>query len=181
MAKEKKYNRIKLKLSRWILANRLKNAEYYPKTCSLEKATSIGITFVASSPKDLEEIKKILKELTLKGIKTFALGYIPEKKPSDFYLSEKAFNFFYDKELDWLLNPNSPAALEFQESKFDILIDFGSISFYPMEILINKSKAQFKVGQYIENGPFDLMITLTESNNLRYYFDQVAHYLSKFN
>ena len=181
MIKEKKYNNFKLKLSKWLLRKDLVKSDRNFKMCSLDKASTVGITFTASSPKDLEEIRKFLKELAAKGLKTFALGYIPEKKPSDFYLSEKAFNFFYDKELDWLLRPNSQTALEFQSSEFDILIDFGTISFYPMQLLIYKSKAKFKVGQFIENSPFDFMIELKDSNNFRYYFDQVVHYLSKFN
>jgi len=181
MAKEKKYNRFKLNLSKWILAKGSNKIVHNPIACSLEKAKTVGITFIATSPKDLEEIKKFLKELSTKEIKTFALGYIPEKKPHDFYLSEKAFNFFYDKELDWLLQPKSSAALEFQKAEFDILIDFSTISYYPMEILLHNSKARFKVGQFIENSPFDLMINLKDSDNFRYYFEQVVHYLSKFN
>ena len=181
MAKEKKYNSLKLKLSNWFVAKNLNNDEHNVKTCSLEKASLVGITFAATTPKDIDIIKKINSELTLKGIKTSVLGYIPEKKPNDFYLSEKTFNFFYDKELDWLLRPNSESALEFQSTEFDILIDFGSISYYPMQILLSKSKARFKVGQFLENSPFDLMIDHKDSHNLKYYFDQVVHYLSKFN
>lgn len=181
MAKTKTYNKLKLKISKWVVAKALSKIKPNTKACSLEQASSIGVTFAATSQKDLEVIKKLLKELSAKGIKTFALGYIPEKKPSDFYLSEKAFNFFYDKELDWLLRPNSASALEFQSTKFDVLIDFGSISFYPMQVLIIQSNAQFKVGQYMDNSPFDLMINLKNQNDFRYYFDQVVHYLSKFN
>ena len=114
MVKEKKYSRLKLKLSNWFLSKGLKNNERYPKTCSLEKASTIGVTFVAVSPKQLDEIKKILKELTSKGLKTVALGYIPEKKPNEYYLSEKAFNFFTTKNLIGFCNQKIVLPLNFR-------------------------------------------------------------------
>ncbi len=181
MNKEKKYNKLKLKLSKWILFRQLKNSDRYPKTCSLEKASTVGVTFVATSPKQLDEVKNIVKELNSKGLKTITLGYIPEKKPNEYYLSEKTFNMFYDKELDMLFRPKNSAAIEFQETEFDILIDLGSNSYYPMLMLLTKSKAHFKVGKFNKNSLFDLMIDVKGSNDLKYYFDQVVHYLSKFN
>ncbi len=181
MAKEKKYNRLKLKLSNWALSKGLKNEVRNTKVCSLKNAKTVGVTFAATSPKILEDVKKLLKDLASKGIQTFVLAYIPEKKPSDFFLSEKAFNFFYDKELDWLLRPSSQAALEFQNFEFDILIDFGSVSFYPMKYLLSKSKAKFKIGYFINDSPFDLMMDINPDSDSRYYFDQVLHYLDKFN
>ena len=79
------------------------------------------------------------------------------------------------------MQPKNSAAIEFQNTEFDILIDLGSNLYYPMQVLLNKSKAHFKVGKFYKNSPFDLMIDVKGSNDLKYYFDQVVHYLSKFN
>lgn len=182
MQKEKKYNGIKLKLSKWMLERHLKTITRHPIACSVENAKTVGVTFAATSRDHLEKIKKLLKELASMGVQTYTLGYIPEKKPDDYYLSEKAFNFFYDKELDWLLRPTkNEAAIEFENTEFDIIIDFGSVDYQPMNALLQKSKAKFKVGQYNENGHFDLMIDIKDKKDYRYYFEQVIHYLSKFN
>ena len=181
MAIQKKYNGLKLKLSRLFLSKSLKNSQRISKVCSLQKATNIGITFAATSSSHLIEINKFIKELNSMGIKTSALGYIPEKKPTDFYLSEKTINFFYDKELDWLYRSKNIASIEFQDTEFDILIDIDSNAYYPMNLLLNKSKAQFKVGKFCKNSPFDLMIDIKKSTDLQFYFDQVIHYLLKFN
>lgn len=181
MANEKRYNRLKLKLSKLFLSKSLKNSQRITKVCSLQKASTIGITFAATSSTHLTKINKFIKELNSMGIKTSALGYIPEKKPTDFFLSEKTINFFYDKELDWLYRTKNLAALEFQETEFDILIDINSNAYYPMQLLLNKSKAQFKVGKFCENSPFDLMIDVKKSTDLQFYFDQTIHYLLKFN
>ncbi|MFA6402532.1 MAG: hypothetical protein WCX31_13070 [Salinivirgaceae bacterium] len=178
MIVQKKYNPIKLKLSKLFGGSGAENFKRKVKACSIEKAATVGVSFVVTSPNELEEIKKILKQLHSLGIKTFALGYIPEKKPHDFYLSEKSCNFFCDKELDWFLRPNNVAAAEFQNSTFDILIDLGSYSYYPMQHLLNNSKATFKVGWYTDNGPFDLMMNIDPKKGLDFYFTQVLHYLS---
>lgn len=181
MAIDKKYNGLKLKLSKWVLNRNLKKDQRISKLCSLKNATNIGITFVAKSSSQFAEINKFIKELNSRGIKTSALGYIPEKKPKDFFLSEKTINFFYDKELDWLYRLKNVSAIEFQETKFDILIDIDSNAYYPMHMLLNKSRALFKVGKFNEKSPFDLMIDVKKSSDLKFYFDQVIHYLLKFN
>jgi hypothetical protein len=178
MKTQKRYNSIKLRLSKLFLSSNPENSKRKVKTCSINKASKVGVSFVVKNPTELELIKKFLKQLSILGIKTFALGYIPEKKPHDFYLSEKSCNFFCDKELDWLLRPKTNAATEFQNSEFDILIDLGSYSYYPMQQLLINSKATFKVGWFTENSPFDLMMDIDPKKGLDFYFTQVMHYLS---
>ena len=176
-----RYNGLKLKLSRWILSRYLKSTQRIIQICSLQKASTIGLTFVATSPEHLTDINKFIKELSSNGTKVLALGYIPEKKPNDFFLSDKIINFFYDKGLDWVYRSKNEAAIEFQNTEFDILIDVGGNEYYPMQLLLNKSKARFKVGKICDNSPFDLMIDVNKSSDLKYYFDQTIHYLLKFN
>ncbi|MBI9068756.1 MAG: hypothetical protein JEZ09_15785 [Salinivirgaceae bacterium] len=178
MVGTKKYSSLKLKISKLFIT---KSIQRTIEVCSIDKAQKVGVTFAVRKASDLIIVKKIIKSLADKGLKTFALGYIPEKKPDDFYLSEKSLNFFSDKNLDWLLRPNSASALEFQESNFDILIDLGTEAYYPMDLLIRKSKAKFKVGWYCENSPFDFMINIEKNKGLEYYYTQVIHYLNNLN
>ena len=181
MAVNKRYNSLKLKLSRWVLANNLKKAQRVIQICSLQNASTIGVTFVAKSPTHLKDVNKFIKELNTRGIKISALGYIPEKKPNDFFLSDKTINFFYDKELDWLYRSKNEEAIRFQNTEFDILIDIDGYEYFPMQLLLNSSKARFKVGRFCENSPFDLMIDVKKSSDIKFYFEQITHYLLKFN
>jgi len=178
MIVQKKYNPIKLRLSKLLLKNNADIATRKVKACSIENAKKIGVAFVVKNPQELEQVKKILKELNSLGKNTIGLGYIPEKKPHDFYLSEKTCNFFCDKELDWLLRPNIIAAAEFQNHEFDILIDLGSYAYHPMKYIIYNSKATFKIGWLIENGPFDFMMDIDYKKGIEYYFSQIMHYLT---
>ena len=177
----KKYNSIKLRLSKMVVGKLVDDTKRRPALCSMQKAKSVGVSFVVNSEKDLEPIRAILKKISGENVQTFALGYIPTKKPGDFYLSQKTFNFFSDMDLDFFLRPKSAEAIEFMETPFDILIDLGTIEFYPMQYLLYKSKAKFKIGWYGNEQPFDLMMSIDPKKGIDFYFEQVMFYLQKFN
>jgi len=179
MIKQKKYNSLKLKLGKWKLKRLIKNNGRHPIVCSLNQAKTVGISFTVNNQEDLEKIRKILKRLAERNIQTYALGYIPVKKPNDYYLSQKSFNFFSDADLDFSLIPKNESVKEFINTKFDILIDFGSEEYFPMDYMINMSNAAFKVGWFSSNQPFDLMLNIDKNAGVEYYFDQVIHYLEK--
>lgn len=179
MVKQKKYNSLKHKLGKWKLNRLLKNNSREAVVCPLSQAKTIGISFTVNNQDELEKIRKILKRLAERNIQTYALGYIPVKKPNDYYLSQKSFNFFSDADLDFFLIPKSESVNEFINTKFDILIDFGSEEYFPMNYMINVSKAAFKVGWFGSNKPFDLMLNIDKKAGVEYYFDQVVHYLEK--
>ncbi|PKP12152.1 MAG: hypothetical protein CVU09_01275 [Bacteroidetes bacterium HGW-Bacteroidetes-4] len=183
MGVQKKYNPFKARFNKLFLRSYTNDTEREVTITPLNKVQSVGVTFVVTNPKELETVKKVIKQIAKRGLNTFALGYIPEKKPNDFYLSEKTINFFYDKELDWLLRPDSDATLEFQQRHFDILIDLGSVEYPPMHYLLYKSKAKFKVGWFTnqEKSPFDLMINMAPEEGCESFISQVLHYLDKFN
>lgn len=179
MVKPKKYNSLKLKIGNWILTRSQKKVNRKVKVCSLSNVKTVGVSFVANNQSDLEVIRKILKDLASRNIQTYAIGYIPVKKPDDFYLSQKGFNFFSDADLDYRLIPKSDAVLEFINTEFDVLIDFGSDGFFPMNYMLSMSKASFKVGWFGEKKPFDMMIDIDHKSGKEYYFEQALVYLDK--
>lgn len=179
MVKQKKYNSLRLKLGKWKLKRFLKANPRQTTVCSLANAKTIGISFAVNNHEELERIRKILRRLSERNIQTFALGYLPVKKPNDFYLSQKSFNFFSDSDLNFSLVPDNVAVKEFVDTKFDILIDFATEDYFPMDYVLNVSKASFKVGWFGNNQPFDLMLNIDKNAGVEYYFDQVLHYLDK--
>lgn len=180
MVKPVKYNSLKLKIGNWVLKRNQKKANRQIKVCSLVNAQTVGVSFIVRGQSDLDEIRKILKELASRNIKTYAIGYIPVKKPDDFYLSQKGFNFFSNADLDYRLIPKSESVLEFINTEFDILIDFGVEKFFPMEYILSMSKAGFKVGRFGKNKPFDLMLDMDPKTTRWNYFEQALVYLEKF-
>jgi hypothetical protein len=176
----KKYNGLRLKLGAIVLSKLRKKNKRKVKICPLSKAKTVGVTFVVRSKNELKEVKQVLKVFANKGLETYALGYIPEKKADDYFLSQQAFNFFYDKELDFFLRPKSEAANEFQQQSFDLLIDLNTFTYFPMKYLLENSAAGYKVGYFNEenDGPFDLMLQIDPKQSLEYMAEQVIHYLS---
>lgn len=179
MVKTKKYNSLKLRLGSWKLKSSLKKIKRGAQVCSLANAKTVGVSFVATNQADLGAVNKILKKLTERNIQTFVIGYIPVKKPDDFYLSQKGFNFFSDADLDFTLIPKGESVIEFMDTTFDILIDFGSNGFFPMNYMLSMSKAKFKVGMMGEGTPFDMMMDIDKKSDKEYFFDQVLVYLEK--
>lgn len=179
MVKPVKYNSFKLKIGNWVLKRNLKKVNRIVKVCSLTNAKTVGVSFIVNGESDLEEIRKILKELASRDIKTFAIGYIPVKKPDDFYLSQKGFNFFSNADLDFRLLPKSEPALEFINTEFDVLIDFGSEEYFPMDYILNMSKAGFKIGKFRDKMPFDMMLEMDLKTTKWQFFEQALVYLEK--
>lgn len=180
MILEKKYNPIKFKAGKIRLKRMMKKLPVRNvKVCSLENVKTAGILFAINDQNNLEKIRKILKKMQKREIKTYALGYIPVKKPDDFYLSQKGFNFFSDNDLNFFLMPKSETTQEFVNTEFDILIDIFSEQYLPNSFIINLSKAHFKIGGICESKPFDLMIDVDKQTEVEYYFDQVLYYLEK--
>ncbi len=179
MAEQKKYNSFKLMLGKRALRSKLSKRQPMVKSCSLKDAKTVGISFIAKQPAQIDGIKQFVRSLSENGIQTYVLGYIPVKKPDDFYLSQKGFNFFSDQELDFFLRPKSAQTDEFMNMKFDILIDLGSEQYFPMLYLLSLSQAKFKVGWATEPSPFDLTLSIDKSASQEYYFEQLTHYLTQ--
>lgn len=180
MILEKKYNPIKFKVGQIGLKRIIKKTPTRNiRVCSLENIKTAGILFAVNDQNSLEQIRKMLKKMQKREIKTYALGYIPVKKPDDFYLSQKGFNFFSDSDLNFFLMPKSETVQEFINTEFDVLIDIFSEQYLPNSFIINLSRAYFKVGCISENKPFDLMIDVDKQTEPEYYFDQVLYYLEK--
>lgn len=179
MSKPVKYNSLKLKVGNWVLNRQLKRVNRVVKVCPLSKAETVGVTFVVNKQSDLEDVRKILKDLASRNIKTYAIGYIPVKKPDDYYLSAKGFNFFSNADIDFKLIPKSVSVQEFINTSFDILLDLGTADYFPMNYVINMSKAGLKVGKYGDNNPFDIMMDISEKSPKNYYYEQALIYLEK--
>jgi NDP-sugar pyrophosphorylase family protein len=182
MSNENKYNKLKQKIGKWLLSKQLKNSNRSADFCSLQKAKKIGLTAVVFSKKELDSIKIFYKKIAALGVDVVAVCYIPEKKADDFYLSNKQFNFFHDKDLDFFYRIKKQEINDFQNTEFDILIDINCADkWLPINNLIKASKAKFKVGRFVENSPFDFMINIKDTDDNNFYYEQVMIYLEKFN
>lgn len=177
--KTKRYNYIRLKLSELLVGER--EAKRTIKPCSLDKIKTAGLLFAVNSDNDIVDAQYVYNQLKTRNIEVSVLGYIVNSKEAATCRQPEGFNFYTDKDLDFLLRPKTENIKIFANTEFDILIDMDSVEYYPSKLLINSSVAHFRVGRFADVNPFDFMLCIEPEKGAKYYFEQLAHYLQKFN
>jgi hypothetical protein len=80
------------------------------------------------------------------------------------------------------MQPGGEAAELFQHENPDILMDFTSDQRIELQFLVQLSTARFKIGCFTEEkNDYDLMIRLSEQNDMSYLAEQIKHYVSILN
>ena len=146
------------------------------KSHTLESARTIGIIFDATLEKHKTESLEFARTLEKKGKKVHLLGYVKAKQaPSDL-----SFDFFYQKELDWIGIPKSEKALAFVKEKQDVLICLNPADEAPLAWLAAHTPAAMKIG-FITAYPndFDMMLEIPAEKGIRYFTEQLHLYLDK--
>lgn len=177
---QKRYNPIRLKLSQLIVGEHdSSNREVVP--CPLEKAGKVGVLFAVASDADLDEANYVANQLKDVKASLTALGYVPNRKELQNYQRRSYFNLFTDADLDFLYRPKSGLVADFEATAFDILIDLNSADYYPTRLMLHRTAAKFRIGRFAERQPFDLMLSIDDTKDAKYYFEQIQFYLKKFN
>lgn len=177
---QKRYNPIRLKLSQLIVGEHdAPNRVAVP--CPLEKATRVGLLFAVSSDSDLADANYVYSQLTGFKAGVTALGYVPNRKELSAYQQQCHFNLFTDADLDFLYRPKSSMVADFTATAFDIIIDLNSADYYPTRLMLHRTAARFRIGRFADCQPFDLMLSIDDTKDAKYYFEQIQFYLKKFN
>lgn len=146
------------------------------KSNTLESARTVGVLFDASLEKYKAETLEFARALEKKGKKVQLLGYVKTKQaPVDL-----SFDFFFQKELDWIGTPKSEKALAFAKEKFDLLICLNPADEAPLAWLAIQSQASMKTG-FITAYPndFDMILEIPAEKGIRYFTEQLHLYLDK--
>ena len=90
---------------------------------------------------------------------------------------------FCQKELTWYRIPAGNTVNNFITEEFEILIDLTLEDILPLQYIVAKSRARFKVGRFGEaNRHFlDMMIDMAGANSLPQFIAQVDRYLLMIN
>ena len=84
--------------------------------------------------------------------------------------------------LNWFFQPRGEVVELYKKEDPDLLIDFNSLSRIELQFLVQLSPARFKIGCFTEeNNDYDLMINLSEKNDMAYLSEQIKHYVSILN
>ena len=169
--------KLRLRLGEYFLKKQSQGTSRELKAINLKQAKSIGVIFDASKKEDRKIISDFLRPLADKGVKYRILGYIPDMKDQNDYISDQTYTFFSAKECDWLYRPKAKEVDHFISQNFDMLLFFADKDYFPLKWVLRLSSAKFKAGAegyYHED--LDFMIN-TERTSTDQLLKEINHYL----
>lgn len=126
-------------------------------------------------------VKRLKEELGLSNI--MALGYCDEKVLPHYLHAKLNFDALSQKDLNWYRIPQGNTVENFMAEEYEIIIDLTLQDRLPVQYIMAKSRARFKVGRYSESNKkiLDMMIDMAGSQSLPQLIQQVHHYLMMVN
>ncbi|MFN8352780.1 MAG: hypothetical protein U0U25_15030 [Flavobacteriales bacterium] len=156
-----------------------------PVARNLAHCVKVGIVYFAEDEKahmDVRNyVKKMKDELGLHKIQ--CLGYF-DGKELPFHLHAKLnFDAFCQKDLNWYRIPGGNTVNNFIAEEHDVLIDLTMDDHLPLQYIVAKSRARFKVGRFTEaNKRFlDMMIDTAGAHSLPQLITNIDRYLLMIN
>jgi hypothetical protein len=84
--------------------------------------------------------------------------------------------------LNWFLQPKGESVELYKQEDPDLLIDFNTDHRLELQFLVQLSPARFKIGCFTEEmNDYDLMIKLSEQDDMSFLSEQIKHYVSILN
>lgn len=176
---------IKEKLAALYLKLELKDhvRDRMPNKFSFNQAKTVGIIFDATNAEDFELIKRYVQFLRESRKKVKVLGYYPSKRIPEMTYSKLEYDFFSQKEINWLGKPSAMVIQNFISEEYDVLLDLNIHDHFPLKYVAALSKATFKVGKYSlqDVDIYDMMIDSDNTKTLKYFLRQVDVYITMLN
>ena len=178
------FDRIKEWMGRRRLLRELPR-ERKPIAKNLAVARKVAIVYMATDEKAFTHVKNYVKrvkeELGISHI--MALGLTDEKSLPNFLLPRLNFEALTVKDLNWYRIPQGNTVENFMAEEYEVIIDLSLEDRLPIQYIVAKSRARFKVGRYSESNKriLDMMIDIAGGQSLSQLIQQVHHYLLMVN
>ncbi|MDQ3100000.1 MAG: hypothetical protein M3R08_01320 [Bacteroidota bacterium] len=178
------FNRIKEWMGRRRLLRELPR-ERRPITKNLADARKVAIVYVATDEKAFTHVKNYVKrvkeELGISNI--MALGLTDEKVLPNYLHPRLNFEALTHKDLNWYRIPRGSTVENFMAEEFEVIIDLSLEDRLPVQYIVAKSRARFKVGRFSESNKqiLDMMIDIAGAQSLSQLIQQVHNYLLMVN
>jgi len=174
--------RLKESIGKRVLKKKLKGFDRLVHVHNFETAQSAVILFDANDAASFPQIKDFRKYIEGQGIQCKSFGYVQQKEIPQEMLFQKSFSFITKNDVNWYLKPMGETVDEFYSHKPDLLFDLSMKVPLELQFLVKLSEAQFKISSYTdEENDYDLMIKLTEQDDVGYLCEQIKHYVSMLN
>lgn len=126
-------------------------------------------------------VKRLKEELGIGNV--MALGYSDQKVMPHYLHAKLNFDAICQKDLNWYRIPQGNTVQNFMAEEYEIIIDLTLEDRLPIQYILAKSRARFKVGRWSESNKriLDMMIDMAGSRSLPQLIQQVHHYLLMVN
>lgn len=172
------FNKIKLKISNYILRRAFLKKKHYCKLTSLSHTKKIALLFDASDVSAIEKIKSLIKYFLKLNIDVDALGFVNSKKKGIEHISTLHINYFNTNDLDLVSIPNSRKINTFLTCKYDLVINLSFANSFPTKYLTLMSKSNYRIGVDTLDSVlnYDLIFKL-KFKSLDYLIENLIYYL----
>lgn len=126
-------------------------------------------------------VKRVKEELGISNI--MALGYSDQKVMPHFLHARLNFDAICQKDLNWYRIPGGNTVNNFIAEEHDVLIDLTMDDYLPLQYIVAKSRARFKVGRFTEGNKrfLDMMIDTAGAHSLPQLISNIDRYLLMIN
>lgn len=165
-----------------VLKNKLKSFQRETRVHNFKTAESAVILFDAAKKNAFKIIWEFRGFLKDQGINCIVYGYINQKEVPPDMLFWKDLHMINKGNLNWFLQPKGESVELYKQEDPDLLIDFNTDHRLELQFLVQLSPARFKIGCFTEEkNDYDLMINLSEQDDMSYLSEQIKHYVSILN
>ncbi|MCD4711376.1 MAG: hypothetical protein K8R52_11065 [Bacteroidales bacterium] len=169
-------------IGRRVLKKKTRSFQRETRVHNFKTAESAVILFDAEMPNAFQIIKEFRGFLKEEGIRCTVFGYINQKEIPQEMLFWKDFHVITKSDLSWYMQPGGETVELYKRENPDILMDFTVNQRLEIQFLVQLSPARFKIGCYTEEkNDYDLMINLSEQDDMAYLSEQIRHYVSILN
>jgi hypothetical protein len=165
-----------------VLKNKLKSFQRETRVHNFKTAKSAVILFDAAKKDAFKIIWEFRGFLMDKGISCIVYGYINQKEVPPDMLFWKDLHMINKGNLNWFLQPKGESVELYKQEDPDLLIDFNTDHRLELQFLVQLSPARFKIGCFTEKkNDYDLMIKLSDQDEMSYLSEQIKHYVAILN
>lgn len=145
-------------------------------------AKTAGVLFYITDDNSFDYIKEFLNFLKSNNIQVVALGYINSTKTPEELLIRQNINIINKQDLKWNSIPKGEIVDQFINKDLDLLFDLSLKNSFALKYISSLSKASFKISiESNYHNSSDLMINIKKDESLKYFIEQIKHYLGIIN
>jgi hypothetical protein len=166
---------IKNRVHKYFLKKELRFHKPERSITGIADASDIGILMDASDADRIILVNQFADSIRTQFRKISILGYYNFPKPA----MNLNFQHFYNKQLNWYLEPQGYIVDDFIGKKFDVLINAYQGENLPLEYISAMSNAKYRIGLYEANKTYlsDVMIDMKGAGDLKEILDQFKNYI----